>query len=152
MKVKTTRFGLLEVEEDTLIELASGMVGFPKLTEFAWIGHRNSPNIAWIQSTKDADVAFPLMNAANIAEGYPDVPVNKIADQAGLSFEDENALALMVVLSASAQGGTTVNLMAPVVINSRTRKGAQVVLTNSRFTSAILPPPQRRATASGGGT
>jgi flagellar assembly factor FliW len=149
MKIQTTRFGELDVADETLIELSSGMVGFPSDTKFAWIAHRNSRDVAWIQSVTTANLAFPLINAANIAAGYPDIPVNQIADQAGLEFESDSALALMVVIAAAPGGPPTVNLIAPVVINSETRKGAQVVLTNSRFTTATIPPPDRQKAASG---
>lgn len=144
MKFQSSRFGEMEVDETTLIQLPSGMVGFPDDTRFVWIAHRNSSDIVWLQSTQTKELAFPLINAANIAAGYPDVPVEKMAEQVGLEFEDPAVLALMVVLSASAQGGPMVNLMAPVVINSKTRLGAQIVLTNSRFTTAQLPPPERK--------
>jgi len=149
MKIESTRFGELDVPDETLIELSSGMVGFPNDNQFAWIAHRNSNEIAWLQSTKTPNIAFPLMNAANIASGYPDVPIEKMAEQAGLSFDDPNLLALMVVLSAAPNSPPTVNLMAPVVINSTSRQGAQVVLTNSRFTTATIPPPERLRSASG---
>lgn len=149
MKIQTTRFGELEVDDDTLITLKSGMVGFPQDTKFAWIAHRNSEDIAWLQSATTENLAFPLINAANIAAGYPDIPVEKIAEQAGLTCDDMNLLALMVVLSAGPGGSPTVNLIAPVVIHSETREGAQVVLTNSRFTTAIIPPPERLRAASG---
>lgn len=147
MKVESSRFGDLDVDEQTLIALPSGMVGFPDDTQFVWIAHRNSADIVWLQSTSTKQIAFPMVNAANIAAGYPDVPVEKMAEQVGLAFTDPTMLALMVVLSASAQGGPMVNLMAPVVINSETRKGAQVVLTNSRFTTAQLPVPERHQPA-----
>lgn len=150
MKIQTTRFGELDVADETLIELASGMVGFPDDTQFAWIAHRNSTDVAWIQSVTSATLAFPLINAVSIAAGYPDVPVEQIAEQAGLEFSSAAALALMVVIAAAPGGPPTVNLMAPVVINSETRKGAQVVLTNSRFTTATIPPPERPKAVSGG--
>ncbi len=148
MKVESSRFGELEVDEETLIIIPSGMVGFPDDTRFVWIAHKNSADIVWFQSAKTKELAFPMINAANIAAGYPDVPVEKMAEQVGIDFEDPTVLALMVVLSASAQGGPTVNLMAPVVINSQSRRGAQIVLTNSRFTTAQLPPPDRSPSAS----
>lgn len=145
MKIQTSRFGELDVDDATLIELEAGMVGFPEARQFAWIAHRTSQQIAWLQSVHNKDLAFPLINAANICAGYPDVPVERMAEQVGLDFDDHEALALMVVLSAGPKARPIVNLMAPVVINSETRKGAQVVLTNTRFTMAELPPPEPKS-------
>lgn len=138
MKIATTRFGQLEVPDESLITLNAGMVGFPRDTVYAWIPHRDSADIAWLQSVQNPGVAFPLLNAARIGADYPDVNLEAIAEQAGLSYESISDLALMVVLSAAAGEAPTVNLMAPVVINASTRMGAQVVLVGSRFQTARL--------------
>lgn len=138
MKLRTTRFGTLDIPDESLITLPHGMVGFPKDTVYAWIPHRNSEDIAWLQSAQNPSVAFPLLNATRVGDGYPELPVSAIAEQAGISFDSIEALALMVVMSVPPHDPPTVNLMAPVVINSLTRLGAQVVLTGSRFQTARL--------------
>ncbi|OQX69220.1 MAG: hypothetical protein B6A08_05905 [Sorangiineae bacterium NIC37A_2] len=138
MKFATTRFGELEIQDDTLITLSAGMVGFPKDTLYAFIPHRDSADVAWLQSVQNPSVAFPLLNATRVGPDYPDVPLETIAEQAGIAFENVADLALLVVLSASAGDAPTVNLMAPVVINVATRVGAQVVLVGSRFQTARL--------------
>jgi flagellar assembly factor FliW len=138
MKINTTRFGQIEVVEDSLITLKAGMIGFPRDTIYAWIPHRNSPDIAWIQSVQTPGVAFPLLNAIRVGNNYPEAPASSVADQAGLEYAVESDLALLVVLSAPAGETPTLNLMAPVVINTLTRAGAQVVLQGSRFHIARL--------------
>src|SRR5690606_31692746 len=98
----------------------------------------DSADVAWLQSVQNPSVAFPLLNATRVGPDYPDVPLETIAEQAGIAFENVADLALLVVLSASAGDAPTVNLMAPVVINVATRVGAQVVLVGSRFQTARL--------------
>jgi flagellar assembly factor FliW len=44
----------------------------------------------------------------------------------------------MAVLSAPRGGPATVNLMAPIVVNASTRKGAQVHLEGTRFSTREL--------------
>lgn len=138
MKILTTRFGQLEVEDASLVTLSAGMVGFPKDTVYAWIPHRDSEDIAWLQSVQNPSVAFPLLNAIRVGADYPDVSLEAMAEQAGLAYADVTDLALMVVLSASPGEAPTVNLMAPVLINVLTRLGAQVVLAGTRFQTARL--------------
>lgn len=138
MKVLTTRFGQLEIPDASLITLTAGMVGFPRDTVYAWIPHRDSSDIAWIQSVQNPSVAFPLLNATRVGADYPDVSLEAIAEQAGLSYEEVSDLALLVVLSATAGEAPTVNLMAPVLINAVSRMGAQVVLAGTRFQTARL--------------
>jgi flagellar assembly factor FliW len=133
MKINTTRFGQIEVPESTLITLEAGMIGFPRDTVYAWIPHRSSLDIAWLQSVQTPGVAFPLLNAVRVGNDYPEMPVSGIADQGGVVYADETDLGLLVVLSAPPGEAPTLNLIAPVVINSVTRMGAQVVLQGSRF-------------------
>ncbi len=141
MIIETSRFGSLDVEEGGLIHMVGGLVGFADLDAFAWVPHKNSQQLAWLQSATHPSVAFPILNAARFLEdGYPDVPVEQIAELGGVPFENANDLALMVVLSASEMAPPTVNLMAPIVINIETRKGAQVVLVNTRFSTVLLAP------------
>jgi flagellar assembly factor FliW len=47
-------------------------------------------------------------------------------------------LAILAVLSAPRNQAATVNLLAPLIVNSRTREGAQVFLEGSRFSTREL--------------
>ncbi|MCH2110413.1 MAG: flagellar assembly protein FliW, partial [Polyangiaceae bacterium] len=143
MKVNTSRFGKLDVEEESLIRLNSGMVGFPHDLEFAWVPHPTSPAIAWLQSIQNPALAFPLYNGALVDPSYPDLEIEKIAEQAGIQFQDREELALMVVISAGSDRAPLLNLMAPVLINAQSREGAQVVLTHSKFSTITLEAPEQ---------
>jgi len=147
MKLQTTRFGEIEVPDETLIEMPGGMVGFPLETRFAWLPHPSAEHIVWLQSVSSPAIAFPLFNAARVDGDYPDVPMADIAKLAGVEFDDVETLALLVVLSASPAAPATVNLMAPIVVNSTTRQGAQVVLTQTRFTTATFDRKPAQAAA-----
>lgn len=141
MIIETSRFGTLDVSEDALIHMVGGLVGFSELDSFAWVPHKNSQHLAWLQSATHPNVAFPILNAARFLEdGYPDVPLEQIAELGGVRFDDVHHLALMVVLSATELAPPTVNLMAPIVINIESRQGAQVVLVNTRFSTVLLAP------------
>lgn len=141
MIVDTSRFGKLEISQEALIQIPGGLVGFSGQQLFAWVPHKNSQQLAWLQSATNPAIAFPILNAARfVEEGYPDVPIQQIAELGGVSYSTGEELALMVVLSASELAPPTVNLMAPIVINIETRMGAQVVLVNTRFTTALLTP------------
>ena len=66
-------------------------------------------------------------------------------EEAGLEGP-EDALAVMVVLCALSGQPATVNLLAPIVVNATTRRGAQVILEGTRFTTRemfVLPQPAR---------
>ena len=147
MQIETTRFGLVEVPEEVLIHFKSGIIGFPRESKFALIPHGDSTLIAWLQSTTTPSLAFPVVSAHGLVVDYPDVPLKPVGEKAGVSGE-EHDFAVLAVLSAPRGQPATVNLMAPLLINSVTRTGAQVFLEGSRFSTRELfvvpPPPSER--------
>lgn len=137
MQIETTRFGLVEVPEEALIRFESGIIGFPRESKFALIPHAGSALIAWLQSAVTPALAFPVVSAHGLVVDYPDVPLVPVAEKAGLKGELDD-FAVLAVLSAPRSLPATVNLLAPLLINSVTRQGSQVFLEGSRFTTREL--------------
>jgi flagellar assembly factor FliW len=137
MQIQTTRFGVVEVPEADLIHFRSGIIGFPRETKFALIPHGQSTLIAWLQSAVTPGLAFPVVSAHGLVVDYPDVPIDGAAEKAGLSG-DLDDFAVLAVLCAARMQPATVNLLAPLLINSVSRQGAQVFLEGSRFTTREL--------------
>jgi flagellar assembly factor FliW len=149
MQIETTRFGLVEVPEEALIHFRTGIIGFPRESKFALIPHGDSTLIAWLQSAETPALAFPVVSAHGLVVDYPDVPLVPVAEKAGLSGEADD-FAVLAVLSAPRAQPATINLLAPLLINSVSRHGAQVFLEGSRFTTRelfVLPPPSERPPA-----
>jgi len=142
MQIETTRFGLVEVPEEALIHFKTGIIGFPRESKFALIPHGDSKLIAWLQSAITPALAFPVVSAHGLVGDYPDVGLVPVAEKAGLTGEQDD-FAVLAVLSAPRGLPATINLLAPLLINSLTRQGAQVFLEGSRFTTRelfVLPP------------
>jgi flagellar assembly factor FliW len=137
MNIESQRFGTLDINDDELLSFPAGVIGFPTEQRFALVPHHGSGYIAWLQSVTTPGLAFPVVSAHAFGEQYPDVPVSGAAQEAGLSGADDE-LAVMVVLCALAGQPATVNLLAPIVVNAATRKGAQIILEGTRFSTREL--------------
>lgn len=137
MQIETTRFGAVEVPDADLIHFEQGIIGFPKETRFALIPHGESTLIAWLQSASTPALAFPVVSAHALEVDYPDVALDPIAEKANLGGAIDD-FAVLAVLCAPRSQPATVNLLAPLLINSVTRRGAQVFLEGSRFTTREL--------------
>jgi flagellar assembly factor FliW len=137
MQIETTRFGLVEVPEDALIHFKNGIIGFPRESKFTLIPHGQSKVIAWLQSAVTPALAFPVVSAHGLVLDYPDVEIEPVAEKAGLAGALDD-FAVLAVLCAPRLLPATVNLLAPLLINSVTRIGAQVFLEGSRFTTREL--------------
>ncbi len=143
MKIETERFGPLEFSPDDIIAFSSGIIGFPDESAFLLIRHGESGVLGWLQSASTPGLAFPVVSAHGLTTEYPDVPVDSAAAAAGIGGEVDD-LAVLVVLSAPQGQPATVNLLAPIIVNSATRSGAQVFLEGSRFGTRelfVLPKP-----------
>ncbi|MBW2492018.1 MAG: flagellar assembly protein FliW, partial [Deltaproteobacteria bacterium] len=62
MKIKTTRFGTIDIEEEKIIEMPFGMLGFPDKKKFIILKHQENSPFFWYQSIDDPGLAFVITN------------------------------------------------------------------------------------------
>jgi flagellar assembly factor FliW len=142
MQINSQRFGVVDLQDDAVLSFPSGIIGFPREQTFALIPHQGSEYLAWLQSMSNPELAFPVVSAHFYGDSYPDVSVVDAANASGISGAPED-FAILAVLCAPKGQPATVNLMAPIVVNSTTRVGAQVILEGSRFsTREVFVAPQ----------
>ena len=142
MQINSQRFGVVDLEDDAVLNFPSGLIGFPREQAFALIPHQGSDYLAWLQSVTNPALAFPVVSAHFYGDAYPDVSVVDAAHSNGISGASDD-FAILAVLCAPMGQPATVNLMAPIVVNSTTRMGSQVILEGSRFsTREVFVAPQ----------
>lgn len=132
MKVKTTRFGELEVNPADLITFAEGLFGFENLKKFFVVDPGDSTLILWLQSTEDDKVAFPIIEPKIFKPDY----IAKLlpADLNGLELDTLQTAKLYSILTIPANvTEMSANLKAPIVINSAKKIGKQIVLQDSKL-------------------
>ncbi|MET0790624.1 MAG: flagellar assembly protein FliW [Polyangiaceae bacterium] len=146
MQINSQRFGVVEFDDDAVLNFPAGIIGFPREHAFALIPHTGSNFLAWLQSLTKPELAFPVVSAHYFLDTYPDIPVSPAAQAVGLQGK-EDEFAVLVVLCAPIGQPATVNLLAPIVINTETRTGAQVILDGSRFSTreVFVAPTVARA-------
>jgi flagellar assembly factor FliW len=137
MNIQSRRFGSIEIEDDSILTFAEGIIGFPEEHKFVLIPHNTGGFLAWLQSARSPELALPVVSAHAFGDKYPDVPVEPAAEAAGLGTNLED-IAVLVVLCAQQGQPPTVNLLAPILVNVATHQGAQVILDGSRFTTREL--------------
>jgi flagellar assembly factor FliW len=135
MRVESRKFNTtFEMEADKVIHFPFGLIGFAEEKEFVLLEREQSPRIAWLQSVNNPELALPVVSGHELCEDYPDVPLDDAiyADRVG-SISDETAL--MVVLTCQSGMAPTINMMSPIVVDAKTRTGAQLILQGTRFAS-----------------
>lgn len=129
IKINSKAFGEIEIEEKQIIQFPFGIPGFDDLKEFALLDSGQYP-FYWLQSTKQVEVAFILMDPFLLKADYQlEVPDNEF-ESIQLTGEKGSAL-IFTILTVRANGAMiTANLQAPVVINPANKKGRQFISTN----------------------
>lgn len=138
LSINSTRYGLIEIDEDKAIEFPSGLIGFENLRRFAFLHpESDSPKYYVLQSLDDADIAFTVADPAIFGFSYeialsddlnalleqPDTP-EAIADDA-----------VLVLLAKEADNAPLRALLkAPLILNLKTRKGVQHTFTRLDYT------------------
>ena len=65
MKAETRIFGIIDIEDDKVITMEKGMIGFPDYKHFALIFDKEreegARTIMWLQCMDDGDIAFPVI-------------------------------------------------------------------------------------------
>lgn len=110
-----------------LIDLVRPMPGFPGHRRFALVRVDDAGMLCELRSQSDEELSFLVVPAAAFRPDY--APVIEDDDVAELAIEAaEDVLVLLVLNAAKTLAESTVNLMAPVLVNLRNRCAMQVVL------------------------
>ncbi|WP_241974935.1 MULTISPECIES: flagellar assembly protein FliW [Cryobacterium] len=99
--------------------------GLAPLTEFALIEIPGAAGLFTLQSATDQRTRLFVLDASVYLPDYSPVISD---DQAGSLELSDPADALVLVVTNPGESGTTVNLMAPIVVNSITGRCAQIIL------------------------
>jgi flagellar assembly factor FliW len=140
--VTSDRFGALDVEEDRVLQFPDGLLGFPSSHRFALIDSADTGVYFWLQSIDDPSLAF--LSVVPFAF-FPDYQLDLSADDEQamglISPSDALVLCLLTVLRPEnpvtenqvAANQITANLLGPIVINSVSRVGRQIILADSGY-------------------
>ena len=132
MEIETTRFGTITVAAERLLTFARGLIGMTDLARFALIppAAPDGP-FYWLQSVEDVTVAFLVCDPNRFFKDYH-VSIRE-ETQADLELADAKDGQLLVICNRVGEW-VTGNLQGPLVVNTRTRCGQQVVLTEKKWT------------------
>ena len=132
MEVRTTRFGVIEIAEDRVITFDKGLLGFPEQTQFCLLEPGDDALFFWLQSLKDPNLAFVVTDPTLFVSDYS-VPVRP-EQMEDLGLADLTDAQVFVIVN-KVEDQLTGNLQGPLVINTLTKHGDQLVLAEKRWTT-----------------
>jgi len=147
MKIETTRFGSVEVDDERVIRFTQPILGFADCTHYVLIEGPRKGGVYWLQSVDRPEVAFLVMDPLEIVPDYEvNLPESEIKDLE-LADEKEAVLFTLVVVPEDKKLVRT-NLRAPVIYNPHRSLAKQVVLYDLDYpVKYYLRPETREAEA-----
>jgi len=144
VKLKTTRFGEIEVLSESIINFPCGIVGLEDYKFYVIDGIPWNGCFGWMQSSEDGDLAFVITDPWIFCPDY-EITLTR-DDKELLSYSEESNISVYVIVLVSKDAKiVTANLFAPIIINRDTLKGKQLVLEGSNY------PMKYDLLSSGGG-
>lgn len=133
MKIKTVRFGEIEIEEGRVFKFALPIIGFDDLRDFVILDLNKEGFFKWLQSVEDPALAFPIVSVFSMNIDYS----IDLSDSVVETLKIQNVESLLVMNIASIPQdnpqGTTINLLAPLVFNLDSMLAGQVILSGSGY-------------------
>jgi flagellar assembly factor FliW len=127
MQIQTSRFGKIIIDENELLMMPQGLIGFETCRHWILIANPTNEDIAWLQSVGVPNVAIPVISPRRYAPEYR-VQISQ-RDLAVLRLHNDDKLFVLTVVSKSGMTLTT-NLKSPILLNATRKIAAQVVCTN----------------------
>lgn len=129
MKINTRLFGMVDIEEEKMIKFPGGIIGFPELQDFTLIhdSEKEDGGIRWLQSAQEPSFAMPVIDPLSVKPDYNPTVEDELLKRVG-EYKPEDLLVLTTITVPSDLTKMTVNLKAPIVINTGERKACQVIV------------------------
>ena len=142
MKVDTTRFGTITVDEQKIITMPLGMLGFPDEKRYVIVQHKENSPFFWYQAVDDPALAFVITSPFFFVPDYTvslDDAINQMSwseERVGVTVE----LYVVVNIPKGSPDKMTANLIGPILVNTETFEALQMVVTDSPYSHKFPLP------------
>ena len=121
--LKSTRFGDVELPDETVVEFPSGLIGL-RGHRYALLPHGPDGVFVWLHSMEDPDLALPITRPWGFFPSYEVELSDSEAERIGVSDPAE-AEVYVTVRAAEEAENFSANLRAPIIIANG--RGFQVI-------------------------
>lgn len=136
MEINTKYLGKINIDQSSIISFPNGLLGLKDSKNFAIINMEDMPQFRFLQDIENENISFLVINPW---EFFPDYDIELPDEKLGninINPKGENLMEIYTIVTLSKEfKKSTSNLLAPVVINVKEKKGKQFVLNNSPYTT-----------------
>lgn len=132
MKVQTSRFNEIEVDEKDIIRLPEGLIGFPELVRYVLLDHDADSPFKWLQSVDDGSMAFVVISPLTFRPDYTVEVTEEEISSLDLTDPDDAVISVIVTIPMDPKK-MSANLKAPLIFNLKNRTGKQIIVKDPQF-------------------
>ncbi len=115
-----------------VVEMRGGLLGFPEYTQFTLIKMNEEGLVYRLQSLEDETINFVVVPAASFFPSYAPVVDDEVAARFDL-VNGREVLILLVVTLGETFKDSTVNLMAPLLLDPKAQVAEQIIVENANL-------------------
>ena len=149
-EIQTKHFNCIEFREEDVLHFPEGLPGLDAERRFVAVELPDTRPLAYLQSVTTPGVCFITVPVRVVDPNYRLALTAEHLCTLGLSEGCEARIGAdvvcVVILTMAENGPPTLNLLAPLVVNLRTRRGVQAIQTDSGYShEQKLPEPAMQA-------
>ena len=134
MEIKAQYFGSISCSEEELIHFSDGLFGFSELKNYVPLAFQDkSDALISLQSIDDCKISFILMNPFQLYSEYAPSLSAEDSNLLRTSCNEENISYYVICVIHDCMEESTVNLKAPIAVNTDTREAKQIILDNPLY-------------------
>jgi len=128
-------FGKIEYNEKELIVFEKPILGFEKEKAYLHVQQQESAPFSWLQSVRSPELAFMIIDPFLIFNDYSFEISDEDQKAIGLEKPEDALVFVIVSIPADNPKGITANLLAPIVLNIKNNKAAQIILKSEKYST-----------------
>ncbi len=132
MIIQTKFLGEVEVQETDIYTFEQGLPGFPNSKKFTIIPLDADLPIAFLQSIEEVEIGFVIGLPFAFKPDYA-FDLSEEDKEALQIYKPEDVLTYSIMTLKETFAESTLNLLAPVIINVTKKRGKQIVLQDSEL-------------------
>jgi flagellar assembly factor FliW len=157
LSVETKYFGTLLCAEGSVFDFPQGLPAFEEEKTFVLIEAPEGAPLVFLQSLARASLCFVALPILVVDQNYRLAVAPEDLENLGLDTERQPELGsevtVLALVSLHGELSPTANLMAPVVLHVKSRRGMQAIRRDSRYSHAYpveaQPAPKDPASSNG---
>ncbi|SFL89115.1 flagellar assembly factor FliW [Paenibacillus sp. 1_12] len=134
MKINTLYFGELEYSKQEMFHFSNGLPGLEEHRDFLLIPMEEGVPFSYLQSLDEGSLSILVTNPFDYFHDY-DFSMNE-GTQFELQIEQPEDIEVWSAVTVTEDlNEVTVNLLAPIIVNSKKKLGRQIILHDSGYTT-----------------